>query len=93
MPGSKDRKDGVGLMGVPIESQAEEADHALPPGIELAGRMRIGVDDGGSRAHALQTDGFPHQDHFRVDSGSHDEQIARLSVVDRRAGSIRSWRR
>ena len=78
---SKDRRDARADRRA-IERQAEEANYALPPRVEPAGRMRIGIDDGGSRADTLQTDRLPHQDHFRVNSGADDEQVARLSVVD-----------
>ena len=37
------------------------------PGIQqLAGRMGIGVDDGGGRAHTLQPDRLPHDQHLGV---------------------------
>ena len=48
------------------ESQAEQAIDPGAPGIQLAGRVSVCVDDAGGSTDALQADRLPHQQQFGV---------------------------
>src|SRR5262252_10075515 len=50
--------------------------------------MRIRIDHAGGGAHALQADGFPHDDLLVVDAGRHDDQVAWLRKVDCRLNRL-----
>src|SRR3974390_923423 len=68
-----------------VQRQAEEAVDMPAPGVELlAGRLGIGIDDGGGGADALQPDGLPHNHHLVVSTGWNDDYVAGSRGVDAR---------
>ena len=76
--------------GRTVERQAEQAIDLPAPVIHLAGWVGIGVDDGRGGAHPLETDRFPHDQHFLVDAGRNDDHVARRGGVDRRLDRLPS---
>src|SRR5215470_6397382 len=65
-----------------VFADSEQADHAFAPVIQHAGRVSIGIDDAGCRTNTLHADGLPHDDLFVVETGGHDDQVARARNVD-----------
>ncbi len=67
---------------VAVEAQAEQAVDLLPPRIDLAGRVGVGIDGDRSGADALQPQRLPHQQHFVVAARTDHDQVARGGRVD-----------
>jgi hypothetical protein len=71
-----------------VQREAEQAIHLPPPGIQLAGRMCIGVDADRLCADALQAHRLPHQQILPVRARSNEDQVARYRVVNRNLQSV-----
>ena len=75
--------------GLAIERQSEQAIDPGAPRVQLARGLGVGVDDAGHGSDTLQPDRLPHQQKFFVDAGVHDEQVARLRVVNGGLNAVR----